>query len=140
MGERAVDDGVADVDSESVEQILGEILVDKVLNAGEVGRTLWSVIEKVGPYGEANPKPLFMMQGVMVLDIKFFGKTKEHVELRLQDTLTKDETKAIKFFAKEDKGLEGKLKIGELADIVVHMEKSMFKNYPEYRLRIVDIL
>jgi single-stranded-DNA-specific exonuclease len=120
--------------------ILGEILVDKVLNAGEVGRGIWSVIEKVGPYGEANPKPLFMMQGVTVLDIKYFGKTKEHLELRLQDGLSGDETKAIKFFAKEDKALEGKLKAGELADLIVHMEKSMFKNYPEYRLRIVDVL
>lgn len=132
--------GVTGVSGESIEQVLGEVLVDKVLSAGEVGRTVWSVIEKVGPYGEANPKPLFMMQGVMVLDVKFFGKTKEHLELRLQDALTGEETKAIKFFAKEDKALEGKLKAGELADLVVHMEKSMFKNYPEYRLRIVDVV
>lgn len=121
-------------------QILGEILVDKILSPSEVGRTIWSVIEKVGPYGESNPKPLFMMQGVMVLDIKFFGKTKEHVELRLQDALTGEETKAIKFFAKEDASIVGKLKVGELADIVVHMEKSMFKSFPEYRLRIVDVV
>ncbi len=140
LGEVSSNSGTSSVDDESVEQILGEILVDKVLSAGEVGRNIWSVIEKVGPYGESNPKPLFMMQEIMVLDIKFFGKTKEHVELRLQDTLTGDETKAIKFFAKEDKTLEGKLKAGELADLVVHMEKSMFKNYPEYRLRIVDVV
>lgn len=139
LGEVSSNSGTSSVD-ESVEQILGEILVDKVLSAGEVGRNIWSVIEKVGPYGESNPKPIFMMQGIMVLDIKFFGKTKEHLELRLQDTLTGDETKAIKFFAKEDKAIEEKLKKGELADLVVHMEKSMFKNYPEYRLRIVDVV
>lgn len=140
LGEVSSNSDMADASGDSAGQILGEILVDKVLSAGEVGRNIWSVIEKVGPYGESNPKPLFMMQGIMVLDIKFFGKTKEHVELRLQDTLTGDETKAIKFFAKEDKAIEEKLKIGELADLVVHMEKSMFKNYPEYRLRIVDVV
>ena len=140
LGEVFSNSDMADASGDPAEQILGEILVDKVLSAGEVGRNIWSVIEKVGPYGESNPKPLFMMKGIMVLDIKFFGKTKEHVELRLQDTLTGDETKAIKFFAKDDKAIEEKLKIGELADLVVHMEKSMFKNYPEYRLRIVDIL
>jgi len=140
LGEVSSNSDIADASGDSAGQILGEILVDKVLSAGEVGRNIWSVIEKVGPYGESNPKPLFMMQGIMVLDIKFFGKTKEHVELRLQDTLTGDETKAIKFFAKEDKAIEEKLKIGELADLVVHMEKSMFKNYPEYRLRIVDVV
>lgn len=140
LGEVSSNDDITDASGDSAGQILGEILVDKVLSAGEVGRNIWSVIEKVGPYGESNPKPLFMMQGIMVLDIKFFGKTKEHVELRLQDTLTGDETKAIKFFAKEDKAIEEKLKIGELADLVVHMERSMFKNYPEYRLRIVDVV
>lgn len=140
LGEVSSNSDMGDASGDSAGQILGEILVDKVLSAGEVGRNIWSVIEKVGPYGESNPKPLFMMQGIMVLDIKFFGKTKEHVELRLQDTLTGDETKAIKFFAKEDKAIEEKLKMGELADLVVHMEKSMFKNYPEYRLRIVDVV
>lgn len=140
LGEVSSNSDMTDASGDPAGQILGEILVDKVLSAGEVGRNIWSVIEKVGPYGESNPKPLFMMQGIMVLDIKFFGKTKEHLELRLQDALTGEETKAIKFFAKEDKVIEEKLKIGEVADLVVHMEKSMFKNYPEYRLRIVDIL
>jgi single-stranded-DNA-specific exonuclease len=140
LGKVSFNSDMTDASGDSSGQISGEILVDKVLSAGEVGRNIWSVIEKVGPYGESNPKPLFMMQGIMVLDIKFFGKTKEHLELRLQDTLTGDETKAIKFFAKEDKAIEEKLKIGELADLVVHMEKSMFKNYPEYRLRIVDVV
>lgn len=140
LGEVSFNGDTADVSGDSSGQTSGEILVDKVLSAGEVGRNVWSVIEKIGPYGESNPKPLFMMQRIMVLDIKFFGKTKEHLELRLQDTLTGDETKAIKFFAKEDKAIEEKLKIGELADLVVHMEKSMFKNFPEYRLRIVDVV
>lgn len=140
LGEVSFNGDTADVSGDSSGQTSGEILVDKVLSAGEVGRNIWSVIEKIGPYGESNPKPLFMMQRIMVLDIKFFGKTKEHVELLLQDTLTGDETKAIKFFAKEDKAIEEKLKIGELADLVVHMEKSMFKNFPEYRLRIVDVV
>jgi hypothetical protein len=30
--------------------------------------------------------------------------------------------------------------VGNTKDVVAHMEKSMFKSYPEYRLRIVDII
>ena len=48
--------------------------------------------------------------------------------------------KLLSFLQREDKAIEEKLKIGELADLVVHMEKSMFKNFPEYRLRIVDVV
>lgn len=121
-------------------QVLGEILVDKVLDPSEVGRAVWSIIEKVGPYGESNPKPLFIIKNTQILTVKYFGKTKEHLEIEIQSTINGTFAKAIKFFAKDDAAIAGKIEEGKLVDILVHMEKSMFKNYPEYRLRIVDII
>jgi single-stranded-DNA-specific exonuclease len=118
----------------------GEILVDKVLDPSEVGRVVWSMIEKVGPYGESNPKPLFIIKNTQILSVKYFGKTKEHLEIEIQSTINGTFAKAIKFFAKDDAAISGKIEEGKLIDIIVHMEKSMFKNYPEYRLRIVDVV
>ena len=120
--------------------ILGQINIDKVLDPSEVGRMLWTDIEKVGPFGEANPKPIFILKDVKVIDVKIFGKTKEHIEIKVENVLTGAQTKAIKFFAAEDAGLMERLRVGELADVVVHMEKSMFRNFPEYRLRIVEVV
>ncbi len=119
---------------------IGQINIDKVLDPSEVGRTLWVDIEKVGPFGEANPKPIFILKDVKVIDVKIFGKTKEHIEIKVENVLTGAQTKAIKFFAAEDSGLMEHLRVGELADVVVHMEKSMFRNFPEYRLRIVEVV
>lgn len=140
IGERANIDALTNTNTDAGEPLLGEILIDKVLDPSEVGRDIWTVIEKVGPYGESNPKPLFIIKNAQILEVKFFGKAKEHLEIEIQSTVNGAVTKAIKFFAKEDNALTGKIGEGKLIDIVVHMEKSMFKSYPEYRLRIVDIL
>ena len=117
-----------------------EVLLDKVLDPKEVGRQLWSDIEKMSPFGEANPKPLFILKASLLQDIKLFGKKKEHIEIVLQNPQTGSSTKAIKFFAGDDKVFMEKAVAGNIKDVVAHMEKSMFKNYPEYRLRIVDII
>jgi single-stranded-DNA-specific exonuclease len=117
-----------------------DVFLDKVLDPAEVGRNLWSDIEKMSPFGEANPKPLFILKSIVLQDIKLFGKKKEHIEIILQNPLTGKSTKAIKFFAGDDKVFMEKALVGNTKDVVAHMEKSMFKSYPEYRLRIVDII
>ncbi len=136
---------MSDEDRELVDIAIGgnpanDILIDKVLDPEEVGRNLWSTIEKMSPFGEANPKPLFILKSVLLHEVKQFGKKKEHVELVLRNALTDGQTRAIKFFAADEEKFMKKLEPGASLDIVAHMEKSMFKNYPEYRLRIVDIL
>jgi single-stranded DNA-specific DHH superfamily exonuclease len=124
----------------TTEDVSQEILVDKLLDPSEVSGVLWSDIEKLSPYGEAHSKPLFLLQDIIISEQKMFGKNKEHIEVALQNPLTGKETRAIKFFAADDESLIKKLQIGQIASVVAHMEKSMFKRYPEYRLRIVDIL
>lgn len=147
----------ADASVEAVDSITGisvspeksetTIYVDKMMHTREVSRMLWSQVEKASPYGEAHPKPLFMLKSVTVVDFRIFGKTKEHVEISI--THDSDDfavgfeirpVKAIQFFAASDKKLLEKAKVGQQVDLIAHLEKSMFRGFPEYRLRIVDIL
>jgi single-stranded-DNA-specific exonuclease len=114
------------------------VYIDAHLGPKEVASSTWNHISKLAPFGEANQKPLFLLPKVSVTAVKFFGKNKEHVELSISSNGAT--AKAIKFFAAEDKGLADKYEVGRILDIVAHMEKSMFKNYPEYRVRIVDML
>lgn len=142
---------------------------DSYVEPSEVGSSLWQVVSKLAPYGEGNPKPLFLINSAVVENVKFFGKNKEHIEVSLISSKNTDiennngnlnqaiinersqkigqyggqykkPAKAIKFFASEDANLIAKIKVGEKIELVGHMEKSMFKNYPEYRLRIVDVI
>lgn len=118
--------------------INSELMIDAKINPQDITWSLWSVIEKLAPFGEANAKPLFMIEHVVLTNAKKFGKTGDHFEV----TFTGDKGKkmsAIKFFV-EDSPLYSSLKAGDKVHIVGHLEKSMFRNFPELRVRIVDIL
>jgi single-stranded-DNA-specific exonuclease len=141
----------------------GLVYIDKVAHTSEIGPEIWRHIEKLSPYGEANHKPTIMLKSVTVVDFKIFGKTKEHIELTLvhrdmAESAQADRAdgdlsgvvygaqqverpiKAIQFFTANDESVTSKIKVGETITLIAHMEKSMFKRYPEYRLRIVDIM
>jgi len=108
-------------------------------------------VEKLGPFGIENPKPIFWLAGVEIFSAKTFGNGGIHLELSFKNSKGKV-VPAIGFFVcppslvKED--FDGKnghhftevnLTAGQKVDILVNLEKSTFKNFPELRLRIVDI-
>lgn len=45
---------------------------------------LLDIVEELEPYGEGNPKPRFMAQGLSVLDARLVGKKREHLKLMLK--------------------------------------------------------
>ncbi len=119
-------------------KIIDEIVVDAKLEVEDVGKLMWEHISKCGPFGIGNPRPLFLFEKVLVKDIKKFGKALDHVELRLKGETGK-EVSAIQFFAADDPKLKN-IKKGSKINLLAHMEESLFKYYPEYRLRIVNII
>lgn len=44
---------------------------------------LLDMLEKLEPFGEGNPKPKFMTQGLSVIDARLVGKGREHLKLML---------------------------------------------------------
>jgi single-stranded-DNA-specific exonuclease len=115
-----------------------ENFIDKKLMLDEVDWKTYGLIEKLGPFGEANPKPVFLFERSEVSQAKLFGKESNHLELAFRTVGGKKIT-AIYFFA-ADKPDFLKIRAGDKIDLVATMEKSMFRNFPELRLRIVDII
>ena len=73
-----------------------------------------------------------------IAGVKLFGKEGNHLELSFQNTAGK-KIPAIQFFTAEDPKM-AKLRAGDNIDLVATFEKSFFRNFPELRLRIVDII
>ena len=69
--------------------------------------------------------------------MKLFGKEKNHLELKFKNSRDKDVT-AIVFFQTGEK-FPVSIKEGSSINLVATLEKSEFRNFPELRLRIVDI-
>lgn len=114
-----------------------DILVDKKLSLEDVNWNTYSQIEKFAPFGLGNPKPLFLLENIKIDAIKLFGKEKNHLELKFRKNDGKDVT-AIAFFQNGDK-FSIPVKQGSSINMVATLEKSTFRNFPELRLRIVDI-
>lgn len=115
-----------------------EIFIDKKMSIDEVNWEIYNVVEKLAPFGAGNPKPLFLFEKIKIAAIKNFGKEKNHLEICFRKEDGKN-VSAIGFFMNGDEwGIE--LKEGGKINLVATMEKSMFRNFPELRLRIVDIL
>ncbi|MCX6712145.1 MAG: hypothetical protein NT041_00450, partial [Candidatus Vogelbacteria bacterium] len=104
----------------------------------------YKLIEPMAPFGVANPKPVFQIRDLEISEVKYFGNGGLHLELTFQKPDGK-KICAIGFFASpvpdDPAHVFGDIKLakGEKIDLVATLEKSMFKNYPELRLRIVDL-
>jgi len=120
------------------EEVLDEaILVDKKLSLDDVNWETWSHVEKFAPFGLDNPKPLFIFENIQITAVKLFGKEKNHLELKFRNSTDREVT-AMAFFSNLD-SYGTKLEAGNTVNLVATMEKSVFRNFPELRLRIVDV-
>ncbi len=115
--------------------------VSKNENAGlaisltQVSEGLWQTVSAFAPFGVGNEKPIFKING-SIKSFKQFGKEANHLEVVLTDG--NRDIKAISFFATPASyKLEA---LSSACTLHAHLEKSYFRNRPEIRLRIVDIL
>lgn len=114
-----------------------ETVYDGALRIDDVNWDVYKAIDMLAPFGTGNEKPLFVFPRVQICEVKSFGKEKNHTEIILKNSAGRN-VSAISFFKKPGdwKGLME----GATLDLVAHMEKSTFKNYPELRLKIIDII
>lgn len=123
----------------SEEQITNEEnIIDSKLIADQIGWDTWRAIENLAPFGVSNKKPLFLLENISILGVKWFGKTGDHLEVSFIGGNGK-KIAAIKFFA-EKEGKLNDLAAGQIISLVCNLEKSMFRSFPELRLRIVEVL
>lgn len=113
-----------------------EILyIDKELKIDEVNEETYLAVEKLGPFGIDNPKPVFLFQDLEIANVRKFGNGGIHLQLDFKKS-NGGIVSAISFFSN---GSANGLKAGSHIDLVTTLEKSFFRVTPELRLRIVDI-
>ncbi|MDE2399430.1 MAG: single-stranded-DNA-specific exonuclease RecJ [Patescibacteria group bacterium] len=102
----------------------------------------WREIEKMSPFGLANPKPIFLFEGVKIEKIKKFGKngSGEHLEITFSNTSGGRQSKvtAISFFSNLD-SFKNTIAEGLNVNLLATFDLSRFRGREELRLRIEDI-
>ncbi len=116
-----------------------EIVYDIKSDLSVVNIKNWREIEKLSPFGLANPKLIFLFENVKVENIKKFGKngSGEHLEIIFSD-ISKNKVKAVSFFSNND---SFKVHLSEDAkvNLLATFDLSRFRGREELRLRIEDI-
>jgi single-stranded-DNA-specific exonuclease len=113
-------------------------IVDDYLTLDEITPAFFKDIEKLGPFGKDNLKPVFLIKNVRPDSVKLFGKTKEHTELTFKKQ-NGSTIRAIAFFLKPE-DFSFVPKPGEACSLVANLEQSYFMNKLELRLRLIDII
>lgn len=88
-------------------------------------------LERLAPFGEGNPHPLFCLQSIELSDLRLIGKKKNHLSGKLPGGIT-----FVAFFMGEHKP---QIESDKLVDILVEPEERFWRGRKELRVKIVDI-
>ncbi len=119
--------------------------IDAKLNLKEINWDLFRELERFEPFGEANPKPLFLVEGARVEEIRTVGKDNKHLKMKLTQSVgqTKKSIDVIAFcFA--DPEFTGTdwcevVKPGSLIDLICEVNKNEWNGYQELQLEMLDL-
>jgi single-stranded-DNA-specific exonuclease len=131
--EKALRKVFASLETKKTEDIL---LIDWELGLEEVDWKLLLLVEKFGPFGVGNPKPLFLFKGLEIFSVACFGNDGVHLRLDFKK-MSGEKISAIAFFWVKDGVCD--FKKGDKVDLVAGLEKNYFAGREEIRLRIVDL-
>lgn len=107
------------------------------ISVSDIGENLWHTVSQFAPFGMGNKKPIFKIPKAEIKSVKKFGKEGNHLEVTFNGG--DREVKAISFFS-DPASYSVLLAPGTRISLFANLEKSFFRNRPELRLRIVDIV
>jgi len=110
---------------------------DVLITLSEVSPALFTEVSRLSPFGTGNPKPVFLVRGVIVTGVTRFGKEKNHVELSLECRASGVRCRAFDFFRGPDDFTHTPAP-GTEARVLATVEKDTFRG--GFALRIVDVV
>ncbi len=66
-------------------ELVSEISVTSELSISALNSDLMDWIKKLGPWGQGNPIPKFLIKDVVIKKLVFFGKEKQHLLVKVSD-------------------------------------------------------
>jgi single-stranded-DNA-specific exonuclease len=111
------------------EELVPEIRIDAELFAGDARLETVALLDSLGPFGVGNPRPVFLMRGLQVLQSSFMKE--RHVRMRLGDGDTVFE--AVGF------GLAGRVPAADQVDIVFSLDCNQWNGRRSVRLMLKDV-
>lgn len=115
--------------------------IDAEIVLDQITWEFWDQLKDFEPFGEGNPKPLFVINNLRILEIKLMGEDGKHLKLKLQNGNGKV-INAIGFsLNNKDKGNSwgDDLRIGQMIDLAGYADVNEWNGNRELQVKIVDI-
>lgn len=94
----------------------------------------YQTIQKLGPFGMANPEPLFMTKNLQIVSLGLVGKEQKHLKLKLS-TINRVYLDVIAF----GMGQDSTLKVGDNISIAYVLEVNEWNGSKRLQLEVKDI-
>lgn len=109
--------------------------IDCELNASLINYKIYSTLQKLAPFGMANPEPTFLTKNLIISDIRIVGKDGKHLKIKFKIDNSQLTIDGIAFGI----GDSHNLKIGDKIDVVYTMEKNEWNGNSNIELKIRDL-
>ncbi len=119
------------------EALIPEFIADIELPFKRIHPRFFRTLQRFGPFGPGNMKPLFLTRGVFAESVKGVGKNKAHLKLQLyQDGDPASRFPAIAFGLGS---LYPRILEGEPFHVLYHLEMNAYRGQRSIQLRVKDI-
>ncbi len=110
--------------------------IDLELDFAEISFVLAQEIQKMEPFGEGNPEPVFLTKNLFIQDLRWLGNGEKHLKLFLSDEKRQYQWEAIGFNLLDQ---FSELKIGDKIDLVYNLQVNNWNGNQNLQLKIVDL-
>ncbi len=111
--------------------------IDLELLPKDIDYQLAQDLQKLEPFGEGNPEPIFLTRKLKIESLRWLGNGEKHLKLYLSNSLLKNKLLEAIGFNMNDKFQN--LKSGEEIDLVYNLHTNNWNNETRIQLRIIDI-
>ncbi|MDR1495272.1 MAG: single-stranded-DNA-specific exonuclease RecJ [Rickettsiales bacterium] len=121
-----------------------EKYADLVLPMGSLSEQLVTDIERIGPFGNGNPRPMIILENVIILSVKKFGKSNDHIKCIIgsNDLVKNKNTVTANIFRINDDRISNLL-FGERkikCDLVGNISMNRWMNMKSIQFNVEDII
>lgn len=111
-----------------------KIVVDGEIAPSEVSWTLLKELNRLEPFGQGNPEPVFCSSGLEVIDAQRVGSDGSHLKMKVRV-----ETDRIDCIAFGKGDLQPSVHVGREVDLCYNIRANSFNGYDNLQLMIKDI-
>ena len=119
------------------EDLSPEIKVDLELTPQDIGLELVEDLKKMEPFGQGNALPIFLMNNLIVQELKWVGNGEKHLKL-----FVRPESDSPKIFEAIGFNLSERfnaLKVGDKINLLFNLEQDEWNGNKKIQMKIVDI-